>query len=242
MTTTKILELPKEDYILTPWGNELFSLTRAKNMVVHLNFKGEEICKYPFKYNEFILHIDSSDSYIFIESKMLSLNGLSMLTVYNKQSPIPHSVHCNFICKYREKYIYLYSDKHTYVLNKDTLEIWTELQTDDDDTLYASSIIIAQSHDNKVVVEYTDSDLGIYKILVNGEEIFEGGIMPYKVVKTHGIFYQNEEFEWYYTSSEHINIHLKEIKGDHPQFGTKYILDYVDNLYILYKIKGIENI
>ena len=243
--TTKILEFPKVEYILTS-NDDLFHLNN--DCIIQLDLEGKENFKYRFKHTKLILKLESNHNYIFIKSKMPSNNDLLLLTVFEKQIDKVHSIYCNFRkISIEENYIFLYGEnevdnktihKNTSEIINGDLELGDKYQQileskeyiDADNSDYS---VIACSHDENVFILCTDNYDTWSTVYMNDLEINSFVVLPYFVEREEGIFYQNDEFEWYYN-----DILLDQIKGNNPQFGNQYILDIVEGITILYKMNS----
>lgn len=243
MTTSQI-QLPSGRYVLTEC-DDFFKL--EKGNIIELDKKNElkELFKYPFRHLDLIERIESSDKFIFVKSEMIN-NNKYMLTIFEKNKEKIYSVSLNFYrIKFEKDYILLYGvnivDNKT--ICKNTCEISNGIVETEDkyqNILESKEYIDADnsdfsvtgcSHDENVFILCTDNYDTSHIIYMNDLEINSFAVMPYFVEREEGIFYQNEEFEWYYN-----DILLKEIKGNNLQFGNEYIVDYVDDKWFLYKI------
>jgi len=243
--TTKHIELPKNLYILTEC-DDLFKLENDHIIELNKDDEFKELFKYSFQYLDLIETIESSDKFIFVKSRMFPVNNKYMLTIFEKNKEKIYSVSLNFYrIKFEKDYILLYGE--TIVDNKtickNTCEISNSIVETEDkyqnileskeyiDADNSDFSVIGCSHDENVFILCTDNYDTSNAVYMNDLEINSFTIMPYFVEREEGIFYQNDEFEWYYN-----DVLLKEIKGNMPQFGNEYIVDYVDDKLFLYKI------
>jgi hypothetical protein len=244
MSTTKN-ELSKNSYVLTEY-DDFFKL--ENNNIVELDKDNEfkELFKYPFRHLDLIIKIESNEKFIFVKSQMINNDKLLMLSIFEKRKEKIYSVSFNFrnivfekdsIHLYGENFIdnrtistrkmifsgaiLKFEDKYRQILeSKDYI--------DSNDKCFE---ITACSHNENVFILKEDQYDHWSCVYMNDKEINSFVIMPYFAERKEGIFYQNEEFEWYYN-----DVLLEDIKGNMPQFGTKYILDNVENRIFLYKL------
>ena len=242
--TTKQIELPKNTYVLTEC-DDLFKL--EKGNIIELDKENElkELFKYSFQHLDLIERIESSDKFIFVKSKMINNNDKYMLIIFGKNEEKIHNISFNFKkIEFKEDIILLYGENtiddktiikstaiYDYNLyNENTYQQLLESKKYIDDMMKKEGIITACSYDKNIFIIRTDLYDDWSNIYMNDERIYSFDLI-HCIERDEGIFYQNSDHEWYYN-----DVFLEDIKSYRPQFGTKYILDTVEDQPILLKL------